>query len=352
MTVHDNTAERPKTIRSHIAWKYRSEEEKARRFEEMHVQFAMPPERSNSGHFMACQMDDQVRAYNAAPVVALLQEGFRGDALIAALREQATPRYCVGFEGKIPIASPTFQVETVHPLTSTSTQTSFGYSDDSIQSIEMDCDQGEHYIQCSLRLVPRVEFQDRPIRPKDSGVLDTATPVDVTPDWDELLELRRTRRYWKNKNALISRYLHSSYPMDRDDLDSELDIAVALAIPRFKGRKQWNPATHEFEEPELHTFLWPVMENRLRNLVRSADAPGQSVPLVPNNDPDAASNEPIVEPDYVAAIHLHDALRTVPDANLILLQQAGYTDSEIADTNIRMRRSRVRGRLVAFLDAA
>src|SRR5262249_37612982 len=114
-------------------------------------------------------MDDPIRAYHAPPPVSFLAQGIRGQGPIDAVREHATPAYYYGYEDKIPIASSSFEVKTANPLTSTSTQTVFFFSDELIRSIQMDWDQGEDYIQLSMALTEGIQFQDGPIRPKDSG---------------------------------------------------------------------------------------------------------------------------------------------------------------------------------------
>src|SRR4051812_37553546 len=113
-------------VLAHTTWKDRDPEEISRRFDELGTAFGTPLTSPNSGLFMTYETDDGVRGYAAAPVVSFLAEGLKGDALIRAVRELATPSIRSGFEAK-----------TTEPLISTSTRTVF-FSDSSIKSIERD----------------------------------------------------------------------------------------------------------------------------------------------------------------------------------------------------------------------
>src|SRR5262249_12498999 len=147
----------------------------------------------------------------------------------------------------------------------------FFFSDELIRSIQMDWDQGEDYIQLSMALTEGIQFQDGPIRPKDSGVLDERNLTDVTPseeDWQQLLELHATREFNKLRNSLISRYLGMCWPMTRIDLYAELDIAIVKALPRFRGAQYWDARTKSLKPVRLTTFVHRVMHNRLIDLAR------------------------------------------------------------------------------------
>ena len=150
------------------------------------------------------------------------------------------------------------------------------------------------------------------------------------------------------------------YPLDFDDLRSELDIAAAIAIPKFRGVPTRTAVLAGKRVPKLSTYLWEVMENHLKDLARHALRKPPSVPLEPapqSDDPpshrqSATTGHTAPADAVVGAMTLRAAMREVPDSDLILWQLAGYRDSEISKTNLRMRRARARSRLAQRLDSA
>ena len=191
--------------------------------------------------------------------------------------------------------------------------------------------------------------KEDPIRSSNSGVLDTNGEPNVTVDWTGFQKVACVRWYWKMKNELITRYIELCYPLHRDDLGMELDIEVARALPAFRHTSTLVALRAGRGAAMLSTFLWTVMENRLKNLARSARRRPRTVPLVLDGDRSAIRNEPAWEPDYPLSIHIRQAIRSVRDSNLLLAQAAGFSDAEVSTENLRMRRLRARRRLAAAL---
>jgi DNA-directed RNA polymerase specialized sigma24 family protein len=179
-------------------------------------------------------------------------------------------------------------------------------------------------------------------------VLDTGETPNVTPDWERALTIFGKRWYRKMKNTLIPTYVDRCHPMDASDLEMELCIAVAGALPQFDRTASLAALRIEKGPPMLSTFLWRVMENRLKNLARAARRRVRTVPLVLEGE-EGIPNEPVWEPDFALGIDLRDALASIPDAYLLLAQVAGYADGEVAAENSRMRRHRAKQRLESRL---
>ena len=195
----------------------------------------------------------------------------------------------------------------------------------------------------------QTEEEEGPIRFSNSGVLDTKTGSNVTYDWKYLCEIQNRKWYNKIKNSLIAKYKSLCYPLQWEDLWVEIDLVVACALPKFRRMPTATAVFRGEGQPLLSTFLWTVMENRLRNLARDARRQLPTVPLVMDGDPRGIPNEPGYDPDFPTLVTLRQALIAVPDAHLLLLRAAGYRDNEITTENIRMRRLRARTRLAEQL---
>jgi DNA-directed RNA polymerase specialized sigma24 family protein len=122
----------------------------------------------------------------------------------------------------------------------------------------------------------------------------------------------------------------------QDDFVQEAGVRVMANLGQYEGRAAFT------------TWAWPVCKRAMLNYARPF-ARHRPLPLL-EGDLD------VIEPDFSdrvdAWVDLKAALSNTRDADLVLLHVFGYTDAEISETNIRMRRLRATKRLKATMGMA
>jgi DNA-directed RNA polymerase specialized sigma24 family protein len=176
----------------------------------------------------------------------------------------------------------------------------------------------------------------------------TLTALDEEKGWDVTLagKMRRTpvEKLLRDLTPILisaSRRVRWAFALEnayQDDLMQEARIRIAEKLPSYEGRAEFT--TWAFR------VAWHAMVDEARrvSMLRKKESLGLGL------DEDAGLDEFVAIDDrLVLRPVFHDALMIVPDGRLIVLQMLGYTDAEISDANLRMRRSRARTKLTARL---
>jgi RNA polymerase sigma factor (sigma-70 family) len=121
-----------------------------------------------------------------------------------------------------------------------------------------------------------------------------------------------------------------------DDLVQEGWQKVYEKLHLFHGRSSFD------------TWVWAVAKNAMLDYARRVNRVRAHERTI------GAADDTGVEPDfsdsYLTRRVILEALRDVPDSELLLYQALGYQDAEISDENLRMRRRRARLKLREALD--
>jgi hypothetical protein len=201
-----------------------------------------------------------------------------------------------------------------------------------------------------------------------SSLLVTRGDADVTPDAppdvaSPLLEVV-VREHWLQKklNALASQTIREWKHLREDDrLDLKQDALLRLcqAHKNFHGQRRfenverseywrntpnlgWRKLTSTRGQASYRSFAGGVFANAMR---RYAEHNRPRFATTRLEDWDGTTSA-MTDGTFGTLV---SALRQTKDGDLLFLQAVGYEDSELASTNLRMRRSRAKTRLAQNL---
>jgi DNA-directed RNA polymerase specialized sigma24 family protein len=174
--------------------------------------------------------------------------------------------------------------------------------------------------------------------------LGTLTALDEGKGWDVTLA-QRVRRKSIDKVLLdlepilrsLAKKARRAFSLEQaheDDLKQEARIKIANGLHRYEGRCAF--------ETWAYRVAWRAMVDLARPLRRIRRKEG-----VGADDFELEAKDELRQVDDRLALWpiLLEALTTVPDADLVVLQALDYQDSEISDQNLRMKRHRARMKL-------
>jgi DNA-directed RNA polymerase specialized sigma24 family protein len=174
--------------------------------------------------------------------------------------------------------------------------------------------------------------------------LGTLTALDEGKGWDVTLAQRVRRKPIEKvlldlepilrSLAKKARRVFSLEQAHEDDLKQEARIKIANGLHKYEGRGKF--------ETWAYRVAWRAMVDMARPLRRIRHKEG-----VGADDFELEAKDELRQVDDRLALWpiLLDALTTVPDAGLVVLQALDYKDSEISDQNLRMKRHRARMKL-------
>jgi RNA polymerase sigma factor (sigma-70 family) len=184
----------------------------------------------------------------------------------------------------------------------------------------------------------------------DCVPLGTLTALDEAKGWDVTLAQRIGR---KNPQTLIrdlepmlrslvakARRTFALEEAQEDDLKQKARIKIAEGLASFGGRSSF--ATWAYQ------VAWRTMVDEGKRV--SGERRRELVGAAPEEE-DLRDDTLPVDDRLTLWPVLRDALLTVPNAELVVLQELGYEDKEISQENIRMRRHRARAKLAKILAA-
>ena len=146
---------------------------------------------------------------------------------------------------------------------------------------------------------------------------------------------------WKQVHAIRVGQKSAALPdVDKDDVYQQCALAVMRAFEKWDRRALFT------------TYAWPWIGGAVSAWLRDR----KKNQVTPAWEEDSDSSDAYSNDDPVAWQKLMDTFKGVPDSQMVLLDAAGYSDREIAalvtgdpNTNIRMRKSRAKGKLKATL---